>query len=68
MSENHVVEKHATPFQDPLIRPDVNLQFLGGLVLVALPVVLLFMVFSKEPTHQNQPVFKPVSVNSVARP
>lgn len=68
MSESSSVsEKKAINFQDPLIRPDVNLQYLASLILVALPLVLLFMVLSKEPSHQNEPVFKPITINSTAR-
>lgn len=57
-------------FQDPLIRPDVNLQFLGALVLFALPLVLLFLVLAKEPSSnpQKQPVFKPATAQAAAHP
>lgn len=60
----HSTKENAS-FQDPLIRPDVNLQFLGILALVALPLTLLFLVLAKEPTtEQPQTFFKPVSAQT----
>jgi hypothetical protein len=56
-------------FQDPLIRPDVNLQFLGGLVLLVVPLVLLFLVLAKEPSQTTKHVlFKPAASQAAAHP
>ncbi|HEY9745968.1 MAG TPA: hypothetical protein V6C99_07105 [Oculatellaceae cyanobacterium] len=64
-----MADKTSTSYQDPLIRPDVNLQFLSGLVLVALPLVLLFLVLAKEPSSQPaKQIFKPVTAASPAHP
>lgn len=53
-------------FQDPLIRPDVNLQFLSGLVLVGLPLIVLFLTLAKMPEASshvaNTTLFKPQMV------
>lgn len=60
----------AKSFQDPAIRPDVNLQFVGGLALVLLPLLLIFMVLSKEPTQPQakSTLFKPVVTPSWQHP
>ena len=49
-------------FQDPLIHPDVNLQFIGSLALVVLPLVLLLMVLATEPSKKQaeSSLFRPV--------
>lgn len=57
-------------FQDPLIRPGVNLPLIGTLVLIGLPFVLLLMVLAKEPATKvsETAIFKPGAVQQAQRP
>ena len=59
MSQNHAYR------EDLYIKPDVNLQFIAALALLGLPLLLLFMVFSKPvndtATAAGESVFKPLS-------
>ncbi len=61
MSQNNA--KDNAYQEDLYIKPGINLQFLAGLMLLGLPLLVLFLLFTRtgdSPTTFDKPIFKPL--------